>query len=67
MPRFDWAGLLRLGLVQLKLKPSEFWVLTPQELMLMLGVNAAARPMDAKGLAALLAAYPDEEREARDE
>lgn len=58
-PRFDWPGLLRLGLGRLGLRPAEFWALTPAELMLMLGPPPTAGPLDAAGLAALADRFPD--------
>ena len=52
---------MRLGLVGLRLRPAEFWVLTPAELMLMAGqgAGAAGAPMDRVRLAELVAAFPD--------
>ena len=58
----DWAGLLRRGLLELRLKPAEFWALTPVELMVMLGVEQAAPPLTRARLAELAAAFPDETR-----
>lgn len=54
----DWSGLMRAGIAGLGLRPVEFWALTPAELMLMLGLGAAA-PMDRARLDALAAEYPD--------
>lgn len=66
MQQFDWGQLLRLGLVRLRLRPDDFWALTPAELLLMLGPDAQTRPLGSAGLTALLAAYPDEEKEGSD-
>ena len=59
----DWSGLMRLGLGRLGLRPPEFWALTPAELLLMLGQGDAfsgqSGPLDASGLAALAARFPD--------
>lgn len=56
----DWAGLMRVGLHQLRLRPAEFWALTPAELAIMLGEGAsAARPMGRSRFEALLARFPD--------
>lgn len=55
----DFPGLLRLGLQHLRLKPAEFWALTPIELMLMLGLAAGSQPMARARLDALVRAYPD--------
>ncbi|MBU2982732.1 phage tail assembly chaperone [Lentibacter algarum] len=63
MQQFDWSQLLRVGLTQLRLKPADFWALTPVELMIMLGPQATMRPMDRTGLEALLEAYPDTKNE----
>ena len=57
----DWAGLLRVGLRDLQLKPSEFWALTPIELMLMLGVDATTPSMGRARLMELSARFPDTE------
>lgn len=59
MSAFDWNSLLRVGLTQLGLKPSEFWALTPVELALMLGPGASDAAMSRSALDALLMRYPD--------
>jgi uncharacterized phage protein (TIGR02216 family) len=62
MTRIDWAGLMRLGLVELRLAPEVFWSLTPGELMLIAGIGP--RPaLTRAGLAELLARFPDGPRE----
>lgn len=38
MGEFDWPGLMRLGLGELRLPPTTFWQLTPRELMMMAGM-----------------------------
>ncbi|WP_449041569.1 rcc01693 family protein [Paracoccus sp. (in: a-proteobacteria)] len=63
----DWAGLLRTGLQGLRLRPAEFWELTPAELALMLGVEPGAGAgagvragaMTRSALDALMARFPD--------
>jgi len=58
----DWHGLLRLGLGGLRLKPSEFWALTPAELALMLGEDLTAGPAIGRDwFDNLQAAFPDKE------
>lgn len=57
--RFDWPGLLRLGLTGLRLSPAQFWALTPAELMLMLGHDGAGAPMGRGRLEELAQAFPD--------
>ena len=59
MMRFDWSALLRAGVQRLKLRPDEFWALTPAELMVMLGDGEDPAPMGRKALDALMAAFPD--------
>ena len=49
MTRIAWPGLMRLGLVQLRLAPEVFWDLTPAELMLMAGPRRRAAGADARG------------------
>lgn len=56
----DWRALMQLGLTGLRLKPDEFWALSPVELRLMVGVDGAG-PMARSGLNDLMAAYPDTE------
>lgn len=56
---FDWPGLMRAGMVGLRLQPSQFWALTPAELLLMLGLDGARPPMARARLEELAAAYPD--------
>lgn len=58
---------MRAGLHGLRLKPDEFWALTPAELQLMLGSNPANAPMLSDGLAALMAAYPDKIKDHENE
>ncbi|MFD2175181.1 rcc01693 family protein [Rhodobacter lacus] len=55
----DWAGLMRAGIGGLKLRPAEFWALTPAELALLLGVGTAPTPMSRATLAALSRRWPD--------
>ncbi|WP_116133712.1 rcc01693 family protein [Tropicimonas sp. IMCC34043] len=57
--RLDWAGLMRLGLTGLGLRPVEFWRLTPVELMVMLGLDAAGPPMTRARLDELARSFPD--------
>lgn len=68
MSGFDWPALMHAGLQGLRLKPWEFWALTPAELRLMLGQGGRAQgPLTRKGLDALLAAYPDTEKDQGDD
>jgi uncharacterized phage protein (TIGR02216 family) len=59
MRRIDWAGLMRLGLVELRLAPEVFWALTPGELLLIAGAGPARAPLTRAGLTALLERFPD--------
>jgi uncharacterized phage protein (TIGR02216 family) len=63
--RLDWAGLLRVGLVELRLTPDVFWGLTPAELMLIAGVGPRPGAMTRAGLDALIARFPDTARTER--
>ena len=60
MEGFDWPSLMRAGLRGLRLRPRDFWDLTPVELRVMLGEDAGQRPMGRARLDELLAAFPDE-------
>lgn len=62
----DWPGLMRVGLHGLGLRPAEFWALTPVELQMMLGSVGAQAALLSDGLAALMAAYPDQVEGMRD-
>ncbi|MBV0912948.1 rcc01693 family protein [Anianabacter salinae] len=64
MSAIDWAGLMRAGLLGLRLRPAEFWALTPAELRLMLGVDAGAPPLTRARLEELVRAYPDRKGQA---
>lgn len=67
MKAVNWPELMRAGLVQLRLKPVEFWALTPAELMVMLGHGAGQAPMGRARLGDLLRAYPDAPMRTGDE
>jgi uncharacterized phage protein (TIGR02216 family) len=56
----DWAGLMRLGLGELRLRPDDFWALTPAELRLIAGREGQGAPMTRAGFEGLARAYPDE-------
>ena len=59
MTGIDWPGLMRAGLGQLGLTPDLFWRLSPVELRIMLGTEAASPPLTKARLDELAAAYPD--------
>lgn len=63
--RLDWAGLMRAGLVGLRLSPEAFWRLTPAELMLMLGLSRGNAPMGRARFEDLLRAFPDRKGKGR--
>ena len=68
MSGLDWPGLLRAGLTRLRLKPAEFWALTPLELMLMLGLGQGGpAPMARSRLDELVRAFPDTRESAHGE
>ncbi len=60
MARFDWPGLMRAGLVGLRLPPAIFWALSPAELLMMLGHGSGPAPMGRARLEELARAFPDE-------
>lgn len=60
MSGLDWPGLMRAGLGQLRLTPDQFWRLSPVELRIMLGSEAAIPPLTKTRLDELAAAYPDQ-------
>jgi uncharacterized phage protein (TIGR02216 family) len=59
MRRIDWPRLIRLGLIDLRLRPREFWDLTPAELLLIAGHGAGGEALTRAGLAELARRFPD--------
>ncbi len=59
MSAIDWAGLMRVGLHDLRLTPEQFWRLTPIELKIMLGAEGTSPALTRSRLEELAAAYPD--------
>lgn len=59
MSKVNWPALLRLGLVNLRLRPEQFWALTPAELMLMSGMVGEDTSLSRAGFADLTASFPD--------
>jgi uncharacterized phage protein (TIGR02216 family) len=53
---FDWPALLKLAL-QGGLRPAEFWALTPRELVLTLGLDEVAQPLNRARLLELERLY----------
>lgn len=56
----NWPALMRAALHGARLKPWEFWALTPAELELMLGPRAGTAPLGRGRLEDLMRAFPDE-------
>lgn len=67
MSEFDWPALMRAGMHGLRLRPEEFWALTPVELQVMLGVGNGAAPLNRSRLDELQRAYPDRSGGTKDE
>lgn len=61
MRRIDWPRLIRLGLVDLRLRPDDFWALTPAELLLLAGHGAGRAALTRAGITELMARFPDEQ------
>lgn len=57
MTLFDWPLLMRLGLCELRLKPDEFWGLTPVELRIMLGHDLMRSPLSRADISAMEALF----------
>ncbi len=62
----DWRGLMVAGLHGLRLRPDQFWRLTPAELAMMLGHTTAQGPLGRSGLDALMRSFPDTHRQEHD-
>jgi uncharacterized phage protein (TIGR02216 family) len=67
MTAIDWAGLLRVGLRDLRLTPEAFWRLTPIELKIMLGADGASPALTRARLEELAAVYPDARKAGTDD
>lgn len=59
MSRIAWPVLMRAGLRQLGLTPTQFWALTPAELMVMLGQGQKAASLGRARLAEMMRDWPD--------
>ena len=55
----DWEGLMRVGILGLRLPPETFWDLTPAELQMLLGSGGSGSPLLSGGLENLMQAWPD--------
>ena len=66
MSGIDWPGLMRAGMGRLGLTPDQFWRLSPVELRIMLGAEAAVPPLTRARLEELAAAFPDVRQERGD-
>jgi uncharacterized phage protein (TIGR02216 family) len=62
MSRFDFPGLLRVG-VGLGLTPRDVWQLTPAELAFLLGRSGGDAPLGRARLEELAAAFPDKTKD----
>lgn len=59
MTGLDWPAMMRVGLSDLGLKPSEFWALSPAELLLLVQPQNSNIPIGRSGLDSLVEAFPD--------
>lgn len=60
MSSLDWPAMLRTGLSRLRLRPDEFWNLTPIEFLTLAGYMGATSPTTRETLEKLSQAFPDE-------
>lgn len=67
MSAIDWPGLMRVGLMDLRLTPEVFWRLTPIELKIMLGADRTSPALTRARLDELAAAYPDARKAGADD
>jgi uncharacterized phage protein (TIGR02216 family) len=64
MTGFDWPGMMRVGLHHMRLRPDEFWALTPLEFLLITGFEGRKSTiMTRADLMVLHARFPDIETE----
>ena len=62
----DWRGLMQAGLFELRLRPDQFWALTPAELQIMRGLSGGTAPMGRAQFDALLRDFPDLKKDETD-
>jgi len=63
MKTFDWHALMKAGLIGLRLRPDDFWKLTPAEFALLMGNGSQDLPLSRTTMDALLAQFPDKRSE----
>jgi len=64
MSGFDWSSMMRIGLHQMRLKPDDFWGLTPLEFMIISGLEGRKSLMMTRAdLIGLCTRFPDIETE----
>jgi uncharacterized phage protein (TIGR02216 family) len=59
MSGVDWPTLMQMGLGGLRLRPHEFWNLTPIEFLLLSGITADSASTTREALEQLSLQYPD--------
>lgn len=60
MSKVAWPELMRLGMVELRLRPEDFWDLTPAELVFLAGGGQAqSASLTRSKLDELMARFPD--------
>jgi len=62
MPGFDWPAMMRAAFQGLRLRPDEFWALTPAEFLMMLGIDGGSPALTRDRLAELSEKYPDSQK-----
>lgn len=62
MNSLDWPALMRAGLGELRLRPSDFWNLTPVEFLALAGYVGVAAPTTRETLERLSSAFPDQRK-----
>ncbi len=62
MSAFDWPGLMRAGLIRLRLRPEDFWRFTPIEFLMLAGLGNGAAPTTREALERLSRAFPDDRK-----
>ena len=64
---FDWSAMMRLGMGRNGLTPTDFYDLTPAELMISAGLDSSGVPAAGRDwLEDLIAKFPDEAGEGHD-
>ena len=62
LENFPWSDVYRLGVLELRLSPEDFWALSPRELAILLGAMPADQRAMRAEMVSLMNLYPDKRK-----